>query len=69
MLSAELWLKELLTTRASQLGIVMGTRYMEATRSCLEGGFSEGLDGQQNEKEPLCASFKKLVIDRIAHIE
>ncbi|KAK4221300.1 kinase-like domain-containing protein [Podospora fimiseda] len=63
-ISDEEFRREILKSKVPQLGILMGTRYMEATRICLEGDFagtSVDADGGDN-----CSmAFKSLVMDQI----
>lgn len=67
--SDEEFRKQVLATRVPQLRITMGTRYMEATRICLEGGFA-GRPGDSGDTEDTWyASFQSQVIDRIPLID
>jgi hypothetical protein len=67
--SDEEFRKQVLATRVPQLRITMGTRYMEATRMCLEGGFA-GRPGDSGDTEDTWyASFQSQVIDRIPLID
>ncbi|XWX01595.1 hypothetical protein V2A60_009623 [Cordyceps javanica] len=54
---------EVIQSRVSQLGIAMGTSYMEATLACLEGGVSD--DAALSEGRTGCRWFKMAVMDRI----
>jgi hypothetical protein len=47
----------------------MGTRFMEATRICLEGGFVGRSQDLGTEGDAWHMSFKSLVMDRIPLIE
>lgn len=57
--------REIVTSRVPHLGVTMGTRYMEATRICLDNGFVGNESDLGSEKEALCAAFKNQVIDQI----
>ncbi|KAM6513272.1 hypothetical protein FALCPG4_015715 [Fusarium falciforme] len=61
--SNEQFKNEVIRNRVPQLSIFMGTRYMEATRTCLEGGFVEKTGGSGDGKRGCYMSFKSLVID------
>lgn len=64
-ISEEQFQAELLTSRVPQLGLIMGTRYMEATRVCLQGGFAKSEDA----KDAWYTAFKRLVMDQIPLID
>jgi len=61
--------REVIATRVPQLGIAMGTSYMEATRKCLEGGFAGRSEDSGDERDAWYMSFKSLVMDRVPRIE
>jgi hypothetical protein len=69
-MSDEQFRREVIETRVPYLGVAMGTRYMEATRTCLEGGFT-GESGDEGDWADTCyyMSFKRLVMDRIKLVE
>lgn len=50
----------LLRHRVPQLAINMGTRYMQATQKCLDGGFTDRQDGDSWHN-----SFKNLVMNQV----
>ncbi|KAK4210546.1 kinase-like domain-containing protein [Rhypophila decipiens] len=60
--------REVLKSRVPQLGISMGTRYMEATRICLEGDFA-GTSADADGGDNWSMAFKSLVMDRIPLME
>ncbi|KAK4195868.1 hypothetical protein QBC40DRAFT_315075 [Triangularia verruculosa] len=66
--SDEEFRREVLRSRVPLLSISIGTRYMEATRICLEGGFG-GMLVDADREGHWSVAFKSLVIDRIPTIE
>jgi hypothetical protein len=64
-ISDEQFRQKLIATRIQQLGVIMGTRYMEATRTCLEGHFGGESGDLEDESDSCHMLFKSLVTDRI----
>ena len=64
-LSDEQFRREIIARRVPELRIAMGTGFMEATRTCLEGGFVGRSRDLGTEWDALYLSFKSLVMDRI----
>lgn len=68
-ISDEQFRREVIATRVTRLGVAMGTRYMEATRTCLEGGIAGKSGDSGDRRDALYMSFKSLVMDQIPLIE
>jgi serine/threonine protein kinase len=64
-LSNEQFRREIIARMIPELRIAMGTRFMEATRACLEGGFVGRSGDLASEGDTWYMSFKSLVMDRI----
>ncbi|KAK4220584.1 hypothetical protein QBC38DRAFT_462443 [Podospora fimiseda] len=67
-ISDEGFRREILKSKAPQLGILMGIRYMEATRICLEGGFA-GTSADADAEDNCSTAFKSLVMDMVHNDE
>ncbi|EJP61143.1 protein kinase domain-containing protein [Beauveria bassiana ARSEF 2860] len=63
--SDEKFCTEVIRSRVSQLGVAMGTSYMEAALACVEGGISDGPGPSLWVERRGCRWFKMAVIDRI----
>ena len=68
-ISNEDFRRRVIATRVPQLGVAMGKRYMEATKTCLEGGFAGRLGDLGDGRDTCYISFKNRVMDRIPLIE
>ncbi|KAM6513261.1 hypothetical protein FALCPG4_015708 [Fusarium falciforme] len=67
--SPEQFRSELIAARVPELGVAMGSRYMEATRACLKGGFAGTTKDPRDGRDAWYTPFKRMVMDRIPLIE
>ncbi|CZR68797.1 uncharacterized protein PAC_18697 [Phialocephala subalpina] len=68
-MSPEEFRKEVIAKRVPRLDVLVGTHYMEATRTCLEGGFVRNPGDARDERDSGYLSFKRLVMDKIPSID
>jgi serine/threonine protein kinase len=63
-LRPELFKKEILTSRLSQLGLTLGTRYLRVVQRCLIGDFNAGQEeGHIGRESALREVFKRDIVD------